>query len=71
MPYAKGTVVICILCEYTLQRSIYVCIEEYIRVPIKEVDDENKTTYPLGRYSKSSLNAYVNHQVHVVFLKLT
>ena len=39
MPYAKGTVEICILCEYALQRSIYVCIEEYIRLPTKEVDD--------------------------------
>ena len=39
MPYAKGTVEICILCEYALQRSIYVCIEKYIRVLIKEVDD--------------------------------
>ena len=71
MAYAKGTVEMCILCEYALQRSIYVCIEEYIRVPIKEVDDKNKTTYPLGRYSKSSLNAYINQHVHVVFLKLT
>ena len=72
MPYAKGTVAICIFCEYVLQRSIYVGTEEYIRVPIKEVDDLNKTTYyPLARYSKSSLNTYINHQVHVVFLKLT
>ena len=39
MSYAKETVEICIFCEYTLQRSIYVCIKEYIRVPIKEVDD--------------------------------
>ena len=39
MPYAKGTVEICILCEYALRQSIYVCIEEYIRVPIKEVDE--------------------------------
>ena len=31
----------------------------------------DKTTYPLGRYSKSSLNAYINQKVHVVFLKLT
>ena len=69
--YAKGTVEICIFCEYALQRLIYVCIEEYIQVPIKEVDDQNKTTYPLGRYSKSSLKSYINHQVHVVFLKLT
>ena len=33
MPYAKGTVEICML-----QRSIYVCSEEYIRVLIKEED---------------------------------
>ena len=40
MPFAKGTVEICILCEYAMQRSIYVYIEEYyIRVPMKEVDD--------------------------------
>ena len=39
MPYAEGTVEICILCECALQRLIYVCIKEYIRVPIKEVDD--------------------------------
>ena len=39
MPYAKWTVEICIFCEYALQRSIYVFIEEYIQVPIKEVDD--------------------------------
>ena len=39
MPYAKGTVEICILCEYSMQRSIYVYIEAYIRVPMKEVDD--------------------------------
>ena len=59
MPYAKGTVEICIFCE------------EYIRVPIKEVDDQNKATYSLGRYLKSSLKAYINHQVHVIFLQLT
>ena len=34
MPYAKGTVEICIFCEYAMQRSINVCIEEYIRVLI-------------------------------------
>ena len=28
MLYAKGTVEICILCDYALQRSIYVCIEK-------------------------------------------
>ena len=39
MPYAKGTVEICILCEYAMQRSIYVYTEEYIRVPMNEVDD--------------------------------
>ena len=39
MPYAKGTVEIGILCECALQRSICVCIKEYIRVPMKEVDD--------------------------------
>ena len=39
MPYAKGTVEICIVWEYNMQRSIYVCTEEYIRVPFKEVDD--------------------------------
>ena len=39
MPYAKGTVQICILCEYAMQRSIYVYIEENIRVLMKEVDD--------------------------------
>ena len=39
MPHAKGTVAICIFCKYALQRSIYVGIEEYIREPIKEVDD--------------------------------
>ena len=39
MSYAKGTVEICILREYAIQRSIYVYIEEYIRVPVKEVDD--------------------------------
>ena len=39
MPYAKGTEEICIFCEYALQRSIYVCIDEYIQVPIKEVND--------------------------------
>ena len=39
MPYAKETVEVCIFCEYALQRSIYVCVEEYIQVPIKEVDD--------------------------------
>ena len=39
MPYAKGTVEICILCEYAMQRSIYVYIERYIRVPVKEVDE--------------------------------
>ena len=66
MSYAKGAVEICIFYEYALQRSIYEGIEEYIRVPIKEVDD-----HPLGWYSKSSLNAYINHQVHVVFLKIT
>ena len=26
MPYAKGVVEICILCEYAMQRSIYVYI---------------------------------------------
>ena len=41
MSYAKGTVEIYILCEYAMQRSIYVYIEEYIRVPMKEVDDKN------------------------------
>ena len=69
MPYAKGTVEICILCEYAVQRTIYVGIEECILVPIKEVDDSNKTTYPLGWYSKSSSNAYINQQVHVIFGK--
>ena len=39
MPYAKETVEVCIFCEYALQRSIYVCVAEYIQVPIKEVDD--------------------------------
>ena len=39
MPYAKGTVEICILYEYAIQRSIYVYIVEYIRVPTKEVDN--------------------------------
>ena len=39
MSYAKGTEEVCIFCEYVLQWSIYVCIEEYIPVPIKEVDD--------------------------------
>ena len=39
MSYAKGTEEMCIFCEYALQRSIYVCIEEYIRVTIKEVDE--------------------------------
>ena len=39
MPYAKGTVEIYILCEFAMQQSIYVYIEEYIRVPMKEVDD--------------------------------
>ena len=39
MPYAKGTVEICILCECAMQRSIYAYIVEYIQVPIKEVDD--------------------------------
>ena len=39
MSYATGTVEICIFCEYALQWSIYVGIEEYIRVPIKAVDD--------------------------------
>ena len=38
MPYAKGTVEICIFCEYALQQSIYEGIEEYYRVPIKEVN---------------------------------
>ena len=28
MPYAKGTVEICIFCEYAMQRSIYVYTEE-------------------------------------------
>ena len=41
MPYAKGTVEICVFCEFVLQRSNYVGIEEYIRVLIKEVDDKN------------------------------
>ena len=36
LSYAKGTVEIYILCEYAMQRSIYVYIEEYIRVPMKE-----------------------------------
>ena len=39
MSYAKGTVEICIFCEYTMQWSVYVCTEEYIQVLIKEVDD--------------------------------
>ena len=39
MPYAKGTLEICMFCECALQQSIYVCIEEYIQVPIKRVDD--------------------------------
>ena len=39
MPYAQGTVEMCTLYEYAIQRSIYVYIEEYIRVPMKEVDD--------------------------------
>ena len=46
MPYAKGTVEICILCEYAVQLTIFVGIEEYILVLIKEVDDSNKMTYP-------------------------
>ena len=45
MPYAKGTVEIC----------------KFIRVPINEADDQNKTTskqndLPFGLFSKSSLN---------------
>ena len=36
---AKGTVEICIFCENALLWLIYVSIGEYIRVPIKEVDD--------------------------------
>ena len=72
MLYAKGTVEMCILCEYAVQRSIYVGTEEYIRVQIKKLDDfKSKTTYPLARFSKSSPNAYINQQVHVIFLKLT
>ena len=39
MPYAKGSVQICVFCKCALQRSIYVCIEGYIQVPIMEVDD--------------------------------
>ena len=39
MSYAKGTEEISLFCEYALQRPFYVCIKEYIRVPIKEVDD--------------------------------
>ena len=39
MPYAKGTVEICILCEYAMRRSIYVYIVEYFGVSRKEVDD--------------------------------
>ena len=45
MPCAKGTVDICIVCEYALQRTIYVYIEEYIRIPIKEVDDLKLTLW--------------------------
>ena len=39
MPYVEGTIEICIFCEYALSWMIYDGIEEYIRVPIKGLDD--------------------------------
>ena len=51
MPYAKGTVEICILCKYAMQRSIYVYIVEYIGVPMKEADEKKKKKKKKKKYN--------------------
>ena len=42
MQYVKGTIEICVFCEYVLTQMIYAGVEEYIRVPIKGLDDLGK-----------------------------